>query len=68
MKNKNYILHIRPDRGIARGGLQKYGEEMIVRVFLKLQSIVLEVDFYSRGSKLFMYVNPFVKRSNRKQN
>lgn len=27
--------------------------------FSKLQSIVLEADFYSRGSKLFMYVNPF---------
>lgn len=28
---------------------------------VNLRSIVLEADFYSRGSKLFMYVNPFAK-------
>lgn len=42
------------------------GNESVAKIFRfrppcssKLQSIVLEADFYSRGSKLFIYVNPF---------
>lgn len=63
------LSYIRSNRNSAKTVTKNVAKRFRVRpCFSKLRSIVLEVDFYSRGSKLFMYVNPFAKRSNRKQN